>query len=235
MEAPMLLDEKVVGALLVWRNDVSPFDEREQAIVSAFAVQAAMAVSNVNLVQQLEVLGAPSPPRRSRSSKRCARSARPSAPASTSTMCCRLHSDARGRALWTPTAVSIMEYSEQDRSFLVRSVYRDRPRASSGASRSIRIGIDDTLVGRAAKERRPIAVSDLCRHRPRSPPANPLRGRLAVGRRRRRCCVRARPSVSLIVPSEIGPETSRMRRSSSSRRSPASPLWPCSTPSCTAS
>ena len=39
---------------LVWRNDVSPFDEREMAIVTAFAVQAAMAVNGVQLVQQLE-------------------------------------------------------------------------------------------------------------------------------------------------------------------------------------
>ena len=54
MGAPMLLDDEVVGALVVWRNDVSPFDEREMAIVSAFAVQAAMAVNGVKLVQQLE-------------------------------------------------------------------------------------------------------------------------------------------------------------------------------------
>ena len=54
MGAPMLLGDRVIGALAVWRNEVRPFDEREQAIVSAFAVHAAMAVSNVKLVQQLE-------------------------------------------------------------------------------------------------------------------------------------------------------------------------------------
>ena len=47
MGAPMLLDDEVVGALIVWRNDVSPFDEREMAIVTAFAGQAAMAVNGV--------------------------------------------------------------------------------------------------------------------------------------------------------------------------------------------
>ena len=50
----MLLDDAVVGALSVWRNDVSPFGEREMAIVSAFAVQAAMAVNQVKLVQLLQ-------------------------------------------------------------------------------------------------------------------------------------------------------------------------------------
>ena len=37
MGAPMILDDEVVGVLGVWRNDVSPFDDREMAIVSAFA------------------------------------------------------------------------------------------------------------------------------------------------------------------------------------------------------
>jgi GAF domain-containing protein len=58
MGAPMLLDDEVVGALVVWRNEVSPFDEREMAIVTAFAGQAAMAVNGVKLVQQLEARGA---------------------------------------------------------------------------------------------------------------------------------------------------------------------------------
>ncbi len=43
MGAPMLVDDEVVGALNLWRNEVHPFDEREMAIVTAFAGQAAMA------------------------------------------------------------------------------------------------------------------------------------------------------------------------------------------------
>ena len=54
MAAPLIVDDVVVGALNVWRNEVRPFDEREVGIVSAFAVQAAMAVKGVGLVQQLE-------------------------------------------------------------------------------------------------------------------------------------------------------------------------------------
>ena len=158
MGAPMLLDEKVVGALFVWRNDVSPFDEREQAIVSAFAVQAAMAVSNVKLVQQLEA-------RSSELAKKVeelealrevgeavSSSLDVDNVLSTIVMHAVVLSDTDGG--------SIMEYSEQDRCFLVRSVYRTDP-SVIGRLRSIRIGIDDTLVGRAAKERRPIAVTDL--------------------------------------------------------------------------
>src|SRR4051794_19583549 len=52
--APMIIDDEVVGALNLWRNEVRPFDQREMAIVTAFAGQAAMAVSNVQLVRELE-------------------------------------------------------------------------------------------------------------------------------------------------------------------------------------
>ena len=44
--------------------------------------------------------------------------------------------------------------------FLVRSVYQTDPDVVDRL-RSIRIGLDQSLVGRAAKERQPIAVTDL--------------------------------------------------------------------------
>ena len=55
---------------------------------------------------------------------------------------------------------SIMEYSEPDRCFMVRSVYRTDPDVVDRL-RTVRIDLDETLVGRAARERRPIAVPDL--------------------------------------------------------------------------
>jgi signal transduction histidine kinase/CheY-like chemotaxis protein len=55
---------------------------------------------------------------------------------------------------------SIMEYSEREHCFMVRSVYRTEP-AVVERLRTIRIRLEDTLVGRAARERRPIAVTDL--------------------------------------------------------------------------
>ncbi len=55
---------------------------------------------------------------------------------------------------------SIMEYVEPDHCFLVRAVYRTDP-AVVERLRSIRIDLDETLVGQAARERRPIAVADL--------------------------------------------------------------------------
>ena len=117
---------------------VSPFDEREMAIVSAFAVQAAMAVNGVQLVQQLEARETRARPARSTSWRRCARSARPSARASTSTTSSTRSPSTRSSCPSTDGG-SIMEYVERDRCFLVRSVYRtdpERGRASCARSGS---------------------------------------------------------------------------------------------------
>ena len=158
MGAPMILDHEVVGALGVWRNDVSPFDEREMAIVSAFAAQAAMAVNGVTLVQQLEARGA------ELAKKVDALEALQEvgeAVNSSLDVDSVLATIARHAVELSETdGGSIMEYSEPDRSFVVRSVYRTGPSVVDRL-RSIRIDVDETLVGRAAKERRPIAVPDL--------------------------------------------------------------------------
>jgi signal transduction histidine kinase len=54
MGAPLILDDEVVGALNLWRNDVRPFGERELDLVSGFAGAAALAVNGVRLVRELE-------------------------------------------------------------------------------------------------------------------------------------------------------------------------------------
>ena len=158
MGAPMLLDDEVVGTLNLWRNEVDPFDEREMAIVTAFAGQAAMAVNGVHLVQELEA----------RSTELARRVEELEA--------LREVGEAVGSSLDVDHVLStiamhavklsgtdggsIMEYSERDRCFRVRSVYQTRPEVVERL-RSIRIDLDETLVGRAARERRPIAVDDL--------------------------------------------------------------------------
>ena len=156
--APMILDDQVVGGMSVWRNDVHPFDEREMAIVSAFAVQAAMALNGVQLVQQLE----------SRSAELARKvdeleALRAVGEAVSSSLDVDDVLDTVAEhavALSGTDGGSIMEYAERDRCFLVRSVYRTDPEVVEQL-RSIRIDLDETLVGRAAKQRRPIVVPDL--------------------------------------------------------------------------
>ena len=158
MGAAMVVDDEVVGALAAWRNDVSPFDEREMAIVTAFAAQAAMAVNGVHLVQELE----------SRSAELARKVEQLEAlnevgdAVSSSLDVDQVLATIAMHAvkLSGTDGGSIMEYSDRDRCFLVRSVYQTEPTVVDRL-RSIRIDSDTTLVGRAARERRPIAVPDL--------------------------------------------------------------------------
>jgi signal transduction histidine kinase/ActR/RegA family two-component response regulator len=158
MGAPMLLDDEVVGTLNVWRNEVEPFDEREMAIVTAFAGQAAMAVNGVNLVQELEARGT----ELARRVEELEALREVGEAVSSSLDVDHVLSTIAMHAvkLSGTDGGSIMEYSEKDRCFRVRSVYQTRPEVVERL-RSIRIDLDETLVGRAARERRPIAIYDL--------------------------------------------------------------------------
>ena len=53
MSAPMLLNGDVIGILSVWRTEARPFDAGEVDLLSAFAVQAAIVVRQVELVAAL--------------------------------------------------------------------------------------------------------------------------------------------------------------------------------------
>ena len=158
MGAPMVLDDEVVGALGVWRSDVNPFDEREMAIASAFAMQAAMAVNGVQLVQQLEARSAELA---RKVDELEALSAVGEAVSSSLDLDDVLDTIAQHAVELSRTdGGSIMEYSDRDRCFLVRSVFLTDPDTVEQL-RSIRIDRDGTLVGRAARQRRPIVVPDL--------------------------------------------------------------------------
>ena len=158
MGAPMLVDGEVVGALNVWRTEVHPFDAREMAIVTAFAAQAAMAVHGVKLVQELESRSAELAKNveRLEALREVGEAVSSSLDVDHVLSTIAMHAV----ALSGTDGGSIMEYSDQDRCFMVRSVHRTDSTVVDRL-RSIRIDLDETLVGRAARERRPIAVPDL--------------------------------------------------------------------------
>jgi signal transduction histidine kinase len=158
MGAPMLVDDEVVGALTLWRNDASAFDERELAIVTAFAGQAAMAVNGVKLVQEVEARGAELAKRVDELEALRAVGEAVSSSLDVDRVLATIAMHAV--KLSGTDGGSIMEYSERDRSFQVHSVYRTQADVVESL-RSIRIDLDETLVGQAARERHPIAVPDL--------------------------------------------------------------------------
>jgi signal transduction histidine kinase/ActR/RegA family two-component response regulator len=158
MGAPMMLDDEVVGALVLWRNEVNPFEEREMAIVTAFAGQAAMAVNGVKLVQQLETRGVELAKKveELEALREVGEAVGSSLDVDHVLSTIAMHAV----ELSGTDGGSIMEYSERDHCFMVRSTYQTDPDVVDRL-RSIRIKLDETLVGRAAKERRPIAIADL--------------------------------------------------------------------------
>ena len=58
MSGPLVLDDDVVGAISLWRNEVDPFDDRAISLLEAFAAQAAVVVRHVHLMHALESRGA---------------------------------------------------------------------------------------------------------------------------------------------------------------------------------
>ncbi|MGH9252323.1 MAG: GAF domain-containing protein, partial [Acidimicrobiales bacterium] len=51
---PMVLDDDLVGVMVVWRTEVDPFGERAEELLTTFAAQAAIALRSVGLVRALE-------------------------------------------------------------------------------------------------------------------------------------------------------------------------------------
>jgi signal transduction histidine kinase/ActR/RegA family two-component response regulator len=156
--APLILDDEVVGAITLWRTKVEPFDDRETSMLRAFAAQAAAVVRNMHLVRELEGR------QRELAHKVEQLQALNEVGATVSS------SLVLDEVLYTIilNAVrfagcdggSIMEYVEAERRLLPRATYPSSPDLLKGL-RKIRIGLDETFVGRAAREGHPLAISDI--------------------------------------------------------------------------
>ena len=53
LEAPMLKEDDLVGAIVIYRKEVRRFDDREIALVTDFAAQAVIAIENARLLNEL--------------------------------------------------------------------------------------------------------------------------------------------------------------------------------------
>src|SRR5262249_57101066 len=54
LSVPLLVGERVLGALVTYRDDVGPFSERQVELMQAFAHQAALALENSRLYEESE-------------------------------------------------------------------------------------------------------------------------------------------------------------------------------------
>ncbi len=158
MGSPMMLDDEVIGVLLVWRTDVDPFEDRAIALLTAFASAAAIAVRNVDLVRaqearsvelahkvdQLEALG--------KLGEAVSSSLDLGTVLSTIVMHAVQMSGADGG--------SLMEFDDAEQHFFVRTAYGTSDETLERL-RNVEISLHDTFVGRAALEGRPLQIIDL--------------------------------------------------------------------------
>src|SRR5689334_1020294 len=173
MGVPMLLDGEVVGVLSVWRTQVDPFSDRAVEVLTTFAAQAALAVRTVDLVR---VLGSRTDELGRKVNQLEALGAVGEAVSSSLNLTEVLNTIVTQAVLLSGTyGGSIYEFDEDTREFHVRTVCGTSP-AVLDALRRARIGLDDTFLGKAAKQGRSLELPDL-----RDAPLDPHLSVLAEG------------------------------------------------------
>jgi signal transduction histidine kinase/ActR/RegA family two-component response regulator len=158
ISAPLIIDDEVVGAISLWRTKVEAFDERTTTMLRTFAAQAAAAVRNVHLVRAVEA-------RRLELARKVEQLQALSEVGETVSSTLVLD-EVLFKIILNAVRFaecdggSIMEYVEADRCFLARTTYPSSPELLAGL-RGLQIKLDETLVGKAAREGRPIGLPDI--------------------------------------------------------------------------
>jgi signal transduction histidine kinase len=156
--APMLVRDRVVGVLQLWRLEVDPFGDRTIELLTTLAAQAAIAIQNVELFQQL-----------TRSAEELRALGEISQAVSSS-----LDRDevlqtivARAATLSGTEGGSIFEYDATTGRFHLRTCFGTE-RSLAERLEATHIHIDETFLGRAAASGEPQQIADLV-----SAPADP--------------------------------------------------------------
>jgi signal transduction histidine kinase/CheY-like chemotaxis protein len=155
---PILTSAGVVGVVVLQRDDVDPFSDREMEVVSAFAAQGAIAIENVRLFRETE--------RRTAELARSVAELRSLGEISQAVVSSldvqevltTIVTDAV--RLSETEGGSIFEFDADAEEFHVRTAYGTSDDLVQ-ALRRAHIGLGNTLVGRAAASGKPDQVSDI--------------------------------------------------------------------------
>ena len=149
--APMLVGDRVVGVLILWRLEVDPFGDRTIDLLTTFAAQAAIAIRNVELFQDL-----------TRSVDELRALGEISQAVSSSLDLDEVLTTIVTRAvqLSGTEGGSIFEFDQATRLFHLRTCFGTERKLVT-ALRATRIHIDETFLGRAAASGEPQSAPDL--------------------------------------------------------------------------
>ena len=149
--APMLVGDRVVGVLTLWRLEVDPFGDRTIELLTTLAAQAAVAIQNVELFQQL-----------TRSAEELRALGEISQAVSSSLDLDEVLTTivARAAQLSGTEGGSIFEYDAPSGLFDLRTCVGTDPSVVA-ALEATRIHIDETFIGHTARSGEPRQAPDL--------------------------------------------------------------------------
>ena len=151
--APMLVGDRVVGVLILWRLEVDPFGDRTIDLLTTFAAQAAIAIRNVQLFQDL-----------TRSVDELRALGEISQAVSSSLDLDEVLTTIVTRAVQLSGTAggSIFEFDQATRLFHLRTCFGTEPELVTALA-ATRIHLDETFLGRAAASGEPQSAPDLSR------------------------------------------------------------------------
>ncbi len=158
LAVPMLKESELIGAIVIYRQDVRPFSEKQIDLLESFANQAVIAIENVRLLNEL----------RSRTTELAQSVEELRALGEVSqTVNSTLDLDAVLSAIVTKAvqltgtdAGAIYDYDEAKTEFGLRSTYgMDENLIAAIKERHIRLG--DAGIGQAAATRAPVQIADV--------------------------------------------------------------------------
>jgi signal transduction histidine kinase/CheY-like chemotaxis protein len=155
---PMLVDQRVLGVITLWRDEVDLFDDQTISLVNTFAAQGAIAIQNVQLFQELQ--------RRGRELARSVDELKALGEVSHAVSSSRDLDEmlttivTQAVRLSDTEGGSIFEFNAQTRAFEVRTCVGTGEELVK-TLRTLQIDLEGTFVGRAAAGGQPLQAPDL--------------------------------------------------------------------------